>query len=100
MEEKIKTLLSDENYVNALFDLGSYEAAAAKLQEDGVEASAEELKMAVEIALKKESGEISDEDLEQIYGGFCFSALIGPAIFTAAVTGLVVRQVRKNKGKC
>ena len=68
-EERIKELLSNEEYVKGLVDLGSYEAASAKLAEDGVEVSAEDLKKLVLLFNKKSAGELSDEELEEIAGG-------------------------------
>lgn len=67
---RVNELFSNEEYVKGLFELGSYEAASAKLAEDGVEVSADELRKCLDLARKKESGELSDEELEQAAGGF------------------------------
>lgn len=91
METRIKYLFSDENYVKALFETGSYEAAVDKLKEDGVEVSVEELKKAVDLANKKAQGELTDEDLEEIAGGG-----IAGGVLVIATTSIFVGFTAKN----
>lgn len=94
METRIKDLFSDENYVKALFETGSYESAVDKLKEDGVEVSADELKKAVALARKKAQGELTDEDLEEIAGGG-----VAGGIVIIAVTSIFVGFTAKNLSK-
>lgn len=90
MEDRIKELLSDENYVKALLETGSYEAAAEKLKEDGVEVSVDELKNAVELITKKQQGELDDEALEEVYGGVFIASLITLLVIGGVFAGISV----------
>lgn len=91
-EERIKELFSNEEYVKGLFELGSYEAASAKLKEDDVDISAADLRKGVELLKKKNSGELSDEELESVAGGcefiFFMSMIVGGMVVAGTTLGL------------
>ncbi len=68
-EQKIKELFSDEQFVKELFALETPEEVQAVLADNDVEISVEEILKIRELLIKKENGELSDEDLEEVSGG-------------------------------
>ncbi len=74
-EQKIKELFSDEQFVKELFALETPEEVQAVLVDNDIEISVEDILKIKELLTKKESGELSDEELEQVAGGSLFAAL-------------------------
>lgn len=74
-EDRIKELFSNEEFVKDLFGSKSYEEAQAKLAAKDLVVSVEELKKCRELLIKKQAGELSDDELEEVSGGLGFFAL-------------------------
>ncbi len=62
-------LFSDEQFVKKLFNLETPEEVQAVLADNDVEISVEEILKIRELLIKKENGELSDEELEEVAGG-------------------------------
>ena len=84
-EELIKEVFSDGEYVNELLNSESWEAAQASLKEKNLDFSVEELKEIMNLAEKKENEELSDDELEQVSGGFGFIATVVVSIVASSV---------------
>ena len=97
--EKIKEVFSDEAFVKGLFELDSAAEVQAALQEKGVALTEEEIlgirdllvkmesgevstEQAEQWAAQAESGELSDEVLEQVAGGVIILAAVSVGIGT------------------
>ena len=110
--EKMKEVLSDEEFVKSLFELETPEEVQAALKEKEIELSTDEIcqmrdflsryqegtlteeeKKAVELAGKYGEGELSEEELENVSGG-C-GVYIG-LIIVVTVTTLVIDAVRRR----
>ena len=88
-EERIKEVFSDEEFVKELFSKETPEEAKALLEEKDIDFSVEDLIKLREIIIAKmeqqsssEEGEISEEDLEDVSGGWF--AIVMPIITTIA----------------
>ena len=60
----------------------------AGLKEQGVDATEEEIQAAVE---KLQSGELSEENLEDVAGGSAISAILGPALGPLIISQILFR---------
>ena len=100
--EKIKEIFADEAFVKGLFELESAAEVQAALKEKGVEMSEEEILAVRDLLAKMESGEISveqaeqwskqaesgelsDEMLEQVAGGLAGTTIL--AIYVGVFVG-------------
>ena len=84
--EKIKEVFADEQFVNELMEMDSVQEVQAALHEKGLDFSEEELNTIRETLVKMtENGdaELSDEELENVAGGFL--PLIAIAAATVAI---------------
>ena len=88
-EERIKEVFSDEEFVKEIFSKETPEEAKALLEEKDIDFSVEDLIKLREIIIAKmeqqsssEEGEISEEDLEDVSGGWF--AIVMPIITTIA----------------
>ena len=63
--EKIKDIFADEAFIKGLFELETAAEVQAALKEEGVEMSEEEILAVRDLLAKMESGEISVEQAEQ-----------------------------------
>ena len=120
--EKMKEVFSDEAFVKSLFELETVAEVQAALREKGVELSEDEILGVRDLFLKVEggeisaeqiekwaaqieSGELSEELLEQVSGG-CLT-LVGAAVVTflikagtaAAVAGLIYGAAHAIKNR-
>lgn len=97
--EKMKEVFSDEAFVKSLFELETVAEVQAALREKGVELSEDEILGVRELFLKVEGGEISAEQLEkwveQAESGELSEELLeqvsGGSVVGAAAIGIVVR---------
>lgn len=92
-EAKIKELFKNEVFVNDLFESKTYEEAQAKLADNGVELSVEDIKKLVELIKKKQAGELSDAELESVAGGLfgvedAIVVLVGIAVVGTTGAGI------------
>ena len=100
--EKIKKIFADEVFVKGLFELETAAEVQAALKEKGVEMSEEEILAVRDLLAKMESGEISveqaeqwskqaesgelsDEMLEQVAGGLAGTTIL--AIYVGVFVG-------------
>ena len=120
--EKMKEVLSDEAFVKSLFELETVAEVQTALREKGVELSEDEILGVRELFLKveggeisaeqlekwveqAESGELSEELLEQVSGGI--STLVVAAVVTflvrvgtaAAVAGVIYGTAHAIKNR-
>lgn len=67
--EKLKEYLSDENNAKALLALETTAEVQKKLAENGIDISEADIERIKALAAKREDGELSEEDLENVAGG-------------------------------
>jgi len=79
-QEKLQELFNDEKFKNKFFSLKSAEEMSDELAKHEIDISAEELRKIYSLAKKKEAGELSDEELENVAGGFYGLLALGAAI--------------------
>jgi len=84
--EKINELVSDKEYVKHLMSLGSLEEMSKELEKKDIDLSPDELRKIGQLIKKKESGELTDEELEEVAGGFV-GWLVAAGIVGAALSG-------------
>lgn len=82
--EKFMEALQDQEFAEKLLALETAEEAQAMLKEKGIEVSLEDLKAAAAYVGKSASGELSEDDLEDVAGG------------SAAQIGLKIGQMIDN----
>lgn len=83
MEARIKEAFADEQYVKELFALEKPEDAQAKLREKGISMTLEEVKAIPQALqmLQANDGELSEDALEDVAGGFAVTAsVLGAAV--------------------
>ena len=73
--DKLLEVINDVEYANELFKSESWEAAQASLAGKGIEASIDEIKEAFDSLKKMEHGELDDDALENIAGGYAVHAM-------------------------
>ncbi len=110
---KMKEIFSDEQFVKSLFEMETAAAVQAALKEHGIDLTEQEILSIQNMLSKVESGEISaeqmdllakktmdgelsDESLEQIAGGFVITATV--AIVTKVVGLTVMAAVGVGAG--
>ena len=110
---KMKEIFSDEQFVKSLFEMETAAAVQAALKEHGIDLTEQEILSIQNMLSKVESGEISaeqmdllakktmggelsDESLEQIAGGFVITATV--AIVTKVVCLTVMAAVGVGAG--
>ncbi len=68
-EQEINELFSDEQFVKELFALETPEEIQAVLTNKDIDITIEDISELKELLTKKEAGELSDEELEDVAGG-------------------------------
>jgi predicted ribosomally synthesized peptide with nif11-like leader len=109
--DKIKEIFADQDFVAKLLEMETPEEVQAAVKEKGVELTLEEIEAArketVNRLEKKDSDEVSDEQLEQVAGGFIGTALavgaiatclLGTALCTGAALGIGSKEVIRRRG--
>lgn len=100
-KERIKEIFSDKEFVTELLSLENPEDVQNLLKTKGIEADLDQICKLGEILDKKlnamtmEDGEISEEELEDVAGGWF--AIVMPIITT--VVGSVIKSVRWKTGR-
>lgn len=96
-EQKIKEVFSDEAFVSSLLEMETVEDVQTAVAAKGIDLSAGDIE-ALRAQLANSGEELSEEDLENVAGGFvitagvvsaiagCISALAGLASMTHTVT--------------
>ncbi len=97
-EERIKVLFSDEAFVKELMALETPEEVQALLAENEIDLSVEEIKQLNEFLSEHAGEELTEEDLENVAGGFLDCALLAIAL-AAVVCGVIVgiEQARRRR---
>lgn len=97
--EKFKEALQDAEYVKELAELDFLEAIQAKLAEKGLELSLDEVENLVEQVVKaaeKKDTELSENDLDDVAGGFV-TPMLGVA--AALVVAIGINAIHWIKAK-
>lgn len=80
-EEKLKSLMADEAFVNKLLELETPEEVCAAFEKEGITVTADEIsKLKEKLESAGTEGELSEDALEEVAGGFML-------LWTAAVWG-------------
>ena len=77
--ERMNEVFSDEAFVKSLFELETATEVQAALKEKGIELTEEEALPFRDAFLKAESGEFSEDMLEQITGGILLQEWADPS---------------------
>jgi predicted ribosomally synthesized peptide with nif11-like leader len=90
--EKIQEVFADKEFVEKLLAMDTPEEVQAAVKEKGLELTLEEIeatkKSIVNSLEKNDSDEVSDDQLEQVAGGFAITtALVIAGAITAGATG-------------
>ncbi len=91
-EQRIKELLADEEFVKELVALETPEEVQAMLEEYDIEVTTEEIQQIHDFLVEHEGEELSEEDLENVAGGFgliILALIIVGAIATGTLAGTV-----------
>ncbi len=83
-EQEIKKLFSDEKFVSEILDMESPEEVRSALQIKGLDLSLEEIAV-IKNSLDSAEEELSEDQLENVAGGFALSAGA-----TALICGLII----------
>ncbi len=87
-EQKMKEIFSDEQFVKALLGLETPQEVQKVLAEKEIDVTLEEIVKTKEILAHYTTGELSEEDLEMVSGGFLLEGIIlGVALAAGAVEG-------------
>jgi len=95
MNEKMKALLSSEEFAGKAKECKTAEELAMLFNENGVEITAEELKALAEKIMASAEGELSDDALEDVSGGVW--QILAPILVSAAFTGVEKLYERKEE---
>lgn len=79
-EQKIKEVFSDEAFVTSLLEMEEAPEVKNALADKGIELTLEEIE-ALRLQLGKADGELGEEDLENVSGGFAITLTAVAAIF-------------------
>ncbi len=85
-EQKIRDIFSDEQFVKELLDLETPEEVKVVLADHDIDVTVDDIMQVKELFEKKQNGEISDEELENVSGGFLLELLI-MGVTAAVLTG-------------
>jgi len=88
-QQKLQKLFNDEEFKNKFFSLKSAEDMSDELAKHDIDISAEELRKIYSLVKKKEAGELSDEELENVAGGF-WPWLAGGLVIQCATTAGII----------
>ena len=95
LKAKIEEVCADEEYMKYLLSLGSVEAMCEALEEKDIDLTPEQLRQVGTLLRKKESGELTDEELEQVAGGEIVS-LILYLVAVAGTLGPIVWDISRR----
>ena len=106
MEQKLAQLQAkieaDKGLGEKLFSLENPEDVQNLLKEQGIDFSLEEIDMLkqalVKVLEKDESGELSDDDLEDVAGAFLFPMVVALyGVVSAFITGATQAEVTRSR---
>ncbi len=83
----LKEASKDETYMNRLINASSKEEFEKILSEREIEATLEEVEACYKAVSTTQDDEIKEEDLDEVTGGFCFTAAVGCAACVAFLVG-------------
>jgi hypothetical protein len=95
-EEKFIELMKHESFVREFSNCTSFEAAKELLERNGVDMPMEELQNILTAAanilikLEENNGELTDEDLEQVAGGWTWGGFFKGLVMGVVVTAVIV----------
>jgi len=96
MQNKIQELMSNEEYVKHLASLGSVEEISKELAKEDIDLSPDDLRKMGKLLKKKESGELTDEELEEVAGGFVWWFVMVGVLAAATAAKGVYHVVKVN----
>lgn len=85
-EEQIKELFSDETFVASILEMETPEEVQKALSERGLDLSLEEINT-IQNSLSNEEEELSEDQLEEVAGGFAVTTLVCGLIIGGAAAG-------------
>ena len=100
--EKIRELLADPAFAEEIKNCEKIEDFQAAFQRNGVEMTLQETDSVLLQVATANGEELSDEQLEQVAGGFITGALIigGAYVVCYAVGWAIGRYIKKKSGVC
>ena len=103
-EERIKEIFNDEEFVKELLSLDAAEEIQALLKTKGIELDLDQIEkakafIAKKLALVEAGDELSDDDLDEVSGGFAITTLgvVSALISAAGVAASMV--ITKTRGR-
>ena len=92
-EALIKEIFSDEAFLKSLSEMETAEEVQAALKEKGLDLSIDDILKIQKTLTSQENGELSEDEMENVAGGFAISAtvmaILGVCGATASVGGFV-----------
>lgn len=101
--EKIKELLASEEFGNEVKDYETEEELQAAFARHGVELSVEDVRAICAQVYVANGGELSDEELDDVAGGFALTGallLAGAVVLSYGVGYVAGKIVKKKSGIC
>ena len=94
MENKIRALYENEEFVNTLKETKTFEEAAELFKANGIDIPAEQLEAFAKDALKQDATELSEENLDDVSGGFLtYLAIAGACLVGGYVVGRIIAWI-------
>ncbi len=85
-EKQIKELFSDEAFLASILSLETPEEVQAALKEKGLDISLEEVNKIAQGITKMRDGTLSDDQLDDVSGGFAIALATGVSIYSVLFT--------------
>lgn len=100
-EALIKEVFSDREFVESLLELETAEEVQAALKEKNLDLSVEDIENIQKALITQESSELSEEEMENVAGGFAITAVavsaIAGVVGATAGTGTFIHNISKGK---
>jgi len=102
--KRLEELLNSETFLNEIKTVTDLKGLQKKFQENGLDMTEDEVSEFCDDVLKSiEAGELDEEQLEKVSGGFALAGvlLVGGAIAISYAAGWIISRILRNKsGVC